>query len=181
MLTELCLEHNRISKEGADALGMMLQANEVLRTLLLGSNGIRDEGLLEICKGIQGAHSGMKHLGVQNNSITPNGGRLLAKCLFASRTIERLVLAGNALGGDGASMLGEGLRYSPSLTHLDLSSNALGDKGLSSFLRCFKIVGGGLGKKARPPNMALQNLDVSGNNLSEEACAELMRAVAKHK
>jgi Ran GTPase-activating protein (RanGAP) involved in mRNA processing and transport len=181
VLRRLCLEHNHIGKEGADALGNMLQTNVTLQALLLGSNVIRDEGLLHISQGIRTPNSAMRLLAVEANSITPNGARLLAKCLFAARKLDTLRLSNNALGGDGAAIIGEGLRYTASLTHLDLSGNLLGDKGVTSFLRCFKIVPGGLGKRTLPANTALQTLDLTKNNLSDEACFELMRAVARHK
>ncbi len=181
VLARLCLEHNHIGKEGADALGTMLQTNLTLQALLLGSNVIRDEGLLQISQGIRTPNSSMRLLAVEANSITPNGARLLAKCMFAARKLDTLRLANNALGGDGAAIIGEGLRHTASLTHLDLCGNLLGDKGVTSFVRCFKHAPGGLGKRTLPANTALQTLNLSKNNLSDEACFELMRAISRHK
>ena len=109
ILTELYLQNNQITGEGAQALA----ENSTLTSLHLGRNNLNDEGAKALAKNMT-----LTSLNLENNEITNEG----AKALAENKILIELYLQNNQITDEGARALSK----SNSLIRLNLENNSLG-------------------------------------------------------
>lgn len=122
---------NHIGSLGAEAIGKLLQCNEVLSHLNLSSNGLGAAGLPFIASALEHNKS-LTHLNISSNNLGIDGARILST-VFDSSCITHLELPRNYLTDKGGAVLFEALAKaiengSDMIQHIDLASNDLGEK-----------------------------------------------------
>lgn len=132
LLTELRISHNvsAIDAPMARALarGLASTANS-LRVLDLSGNGMDDEAVRELSKGLLtlGANSALEFLSLDFNAFGDDGVEALSLALASSQTkLLELHLFGNQVSHVGAAHLAGALRVNVTLKSLILSFNRIG-------------------------------------------------------
>ncbi|MFI0418302.1 ribonuclease inhibitor [Spongiactinospora sp. 9N601] len=139
-----------------------LPAASPARHLLLGTDGLGDEGAATAAAGALAAGAATLYLGC--NVIGPAGARRIADRLIASPGVVRgLWLKRNPLGPDGGRIAGSAA--STGLTTLDLVQTGLDAAGLGVLVDDL-LAAGGIGR-----------LFVSGNPLGPAGATELARLI----
>jgi Ran GTPase-activating protein (RanGAP) involved in mRNA processing and transport len=128
---DLCKQ--ALGVEGCELLTTALTDNQTITSLLLGTNGIGDPGVVEVAELIrQNPHLGVIYLGC--NAISGRGVAAIAEALISNQTVHSLWLKRNSIGVAGASALAEMLRHNRTIHTLDLVHTRLGDEGLAAIL-----------------------------------------------
>lgn len=144
-----------------------LQENTHVRSLMLGTDAIGDEGAQAVARAIENnAQLQVIYLGC--NRITEIGAHFLSDALKDNDSVTGLWLKRNPLGDAGALAIAQMLRTNTHLRTLDMVNTGIGRAGLNALLQV-------LAKK----NRTLQRLYLGGNGL-DELCAisiaEMLRA-----
>ena len=92
-LTTLDLGHNAIGVEGAAALAAALMANDVLTSLLLRGNKLRDAGARALAQ----AFGGLTSLDLGSNAIEAKGAIALIEAHKKNNVLTSLLLKGNSI------------------------------------------------------------------------------------
>lgn len=123
----------RIGPGGAAAIARALRVNKTLTKLVLGSNGISDEGTREITKSLGRRRNSTLHtLKLPLNGLSAEGAGFVAAMLLQNSTLSRLDLSYNGIGDEGCEELATALQLNTHLTNLDLSRNRIGVEGAES-------------------------------------------------
>ena len=173
-------------------------AAQSMSHLGLPRNMIGDD-LLRVLFGVPDmfATLSLRSIDLSHNKIGDSGAQLLATMLMSEAcVVEELILADNFIRPDGAAALGEALMRNESLRVLNLRLNRLGDSGGRALcdgaiehptlrelnLACNGIsiatmgsISGALRRSDPAPSIA--RLDLSGNELAEDACNMLLKAL----
>ncbi len=120
-IEELDLSSNMLSESALSYLASLVQRATQLKSLILLSNAINDEGLLCMVDGMT-QHCSLTRLDLSHNSITAVGLRSLARFLRSDNCrLKKLVLYDIDFGDEGAAALADGLRGNTSLQNLHFS------------------------------------------------------------
>jgi Ran GTPase-activating protein (RanGAP) involved in mRNA processing and transport len=92
-LTTLDLGHNAIGREGAEALAKALMANDVLTSLLLRGNWLRDAGARALAQ----AFGALTSLDLGSNAINDEGAIALIEAHKKNSALTSLLLKGNSV------------------------------------------------------------------------------------
>jgi len=92
-LTTLDLGHNDIGRAGAEALAKALMANDVLTSLLLRGNWLRDAG----ARALSRAFGALTSLDLGSNAINDAGAIALIEAHKANGVLTSLLLKGNSV------------------------------------------------------------------------------------
>eukprot|EP00798_Chlamydomonas_sp_ICE-L_P019001 gene19001-25585_t len=149
------LSKNGIGKMGVGALCQVLQGCGV-RTLMLGTNSIGDEGAELLATAIS-------DLG--QNGISDRGAKALAEALKLNTTITRLDLSGNAIDVEGATAIAEALVANSTLQSLRMRDKYAGETAIAEALAA---------------NSTLQSLSMSDNYVGEKGGVALGEALSKN-
>ena len=141
-IKELNIQNVRVdtmSNEMGSILSKVLAQNRAIAQLNISfvENGIGNDGVKWISKGLQGNHT-LKTLDLACNGIGCDGLASLASVLIKSKhtandqscSLKWLSLRGNPLGNTGAGYICSILEWCESLEYLDLRSTGLSDQGL---------------------------------------------------
>lgn len=90
-VTNIDLDGRDIGDSGTKALGEMLAANTLVKSLNLHSTGISDEGVQVLAKGLHTNHS-LEVLELHGNNFTSLAGQVLIEALEANSTLKKLVV-----------------------------------------------------------------------------------------
>ena len=95
VIEELCLGSNMISNDGISTLAKFLGSNSTLRHLDICKNSFSDIGFEPFARAM-GVNRGITHLDIsKNNHITDNGSLLyLVDSLITNETLQKLDLSG---------------------------------------------------------------------------------------
>ena len=105
-LRSISLSYNNITQKGAAAIGAALAENNILESIRLDHNRLRDAGLQDICLGIaRNPTSRMSDLSLRNNVISNAGAHSLASLLARHRKRLRVIIARNEIENDGAKAI----------------------------------------------------------------------------
>eukprot|EP00960_Hanusia_phi_P070956 767436-Hanusia_phi.AAC.8 len=96
---KLNLWNNRIHPEGCRRLAASLPRLQLLQSLTLRNNDIKDAGCSLIVNHVS---RGIRHLDLRENMITQEGARAIAENLLSMSEISCLMLDTNFIGDDGA-------------------------------------------------------------------------------
>ena len=168
-LTVLILSHNKIEDEGAIAIGHALRDNAdckmqtlelvkcgmraggakalaafcavsaSLTKILVGGNGLGDEGTIILCDALrESTVSKVEELNLRNNFIRPDGAKAIAALCAVRGSLTKLnlirgfdLVSGHQLGDEGTIILCDALRESTvsNVEELDLQYNQIGPNG----------------------------------------------------
>ncbi|KAL0225920.1 hypothetical protein P9112_013244 [Eukaryota sp. TZLM1-RC] len=163
-LTELDLWSNNITSEGASALARALESNCTLTELNLGDNDITDEGASALARALE-SNSTLTELNLGDNDITDEGASALARALESNSTLTELYLNCNNITDEGASALARALESNSTLTELYLNCNNITDEGASALARALES------------NGSITKLYLVSNNITSEGASTLARAL----
>ncbi|XP_066555759.1 ribonuclease inhibitor [Amia ocellicauda] len=159
-LRTLQLEGCMLTSKCCAALATVLEKSRSLQHLGLDWNDIGDEGVRQLCQGLQTPGCVLQTLEMESCELTAGCCGELAQTLSSSHSLTCLVLSDNELGDQGVKLLSAGLKHpncvlqtlvlqennltaacckdleqaldsSSHLTTLDLSRNLLTDKSVS--------------------------------------------------
>ena len=191
-LAKLDLSGNNMSEEVADFLASAIASNSSLEDLRLTDNRLTTSGIVTIAKSLSNI-STLKYLSVQSNLISEEAADSIASVIKINTGIEELYLGNNKLGA-GALKIIRALKEVSSLKVLDLENNNtsgiiaddlaavidhnsvqklwLANNDLRS---CASTILQSLSKIT-----TLTNLNLSGNDMSEEVADFLASAIASN-
>ena len=155
---DLCKQS--IGPRGAGRIRSALRENDVVTSLLLGTDGLGDEGCAEIAPLV----SQLETLYLGCNRITGKGVEAIVSALETNpgHKLRHLWLKRNPLGNRGAISLAEHLRSDKcQLITLDLVNTGLEDEGFTALLEALI-----------DQNRSLRSLYLGGNGLTP-ACGKL--------
>jgi hypothetical protein len=163
------------------------------RHLLLGTNGLGDEGARRVAEALEPGH-GIETVYLGCNKIEVAGVASLADRLVRDRVIRALWLKRNPIGDAGVSRLCEALPHNNNLRTLDLVNIGLTRAGLAELadalsrrpakLERLFLGGNGLGPECVPElgrlahDAGLRELYLAANHLGDEGAAALAAATA---
>lgn len=119
---------NHIGTKGAEALGELLQKNEVLSKLNISSNGLGAAGLQFISSGLVN-NCTLTYLDISNNNLGKDGAAIVAK-IIAYGVVTHLLAQQNNFGDQGGKIILEAFQDTIDneqdvLQELDLKKNEL--------------------------------------------------------
>lgn len=149
-----------------------LRANQQVRSLLLGTDGLRSAGAIAVAAMLADQRPpGLETLYLGCNHIELEGVEALARAI-ATTPIRALWLKRNPVGVEGARVLADLLRAQPALEVLDLTNTRLSDAGAEA------IAQGLLGQVGHASG--LEVLLLGGNGISVRGAEALADALAVH-
>ena len=181
-LSILSLCNNGISGDAADELSAVITQNVLLEDLLLSNNQLHSTGIKVIAKSLSKLIK-LRKLDLFNNNIGKEGASSLAIVIHNSPTLQDLFLSGNNLETSGALEICNALSYINSLHVLTLSNNNISDEVTSELIEVLNnnhlyalLIGGNglecgglkIAQVIGNDNIAMQLLDFSNNNISEQ-------------
>lgn len=167
---DLCKQS--LGLDNAERLLDALRGNRRVRSLLLGTDGLRSAGAKRLAAMLSEARPpALETLYLGCNHIEPDGVEALADAL-AREGVRALWLKRNPLGPAGARALAELLRVQPGLEVLDLTNTRLGDAGAEA-------IAAGLLAQVDAPR-GLQVLMLGSNGIGVRGCEALAEALARH-
>uniref|UniRef100_A0A8D1ARE9 Ribonuclease/angiogenin inhibitor 1 n=1 Tax=Sus scrofa TaxID=9823 RepID=A0A8D1ARE9_PIG len=167
-LETLRLENCGLTPANCKDLCGIVASQASLRELDLGSNGLGDAGIAELCPGLLSPASRLKTLWLWECDITASGCRDLCRVLQAKETLKELSLAGNKLGDEGARLLCE------SLLQPGCQLESLWVKSCSLTAACCQHV-----SLMLTQNKHLLELQLSSNKLGDSGIQELCQALSQ--
>ena len=133
-LERLNLGGNAITEIGLRALSSLFQSKDFLRSVVLRSMNISDDGMTVLAPGLASLRL-LNRLDLSSNRIGDVGLEALAFGLVGLRHLESLLLSNNeGFSAVGLKSLSRALQTMSRLEYLNLSSNSIDDKGLHAFV-----------------------------------------------
>lgn len=162
---DLCKQN--LGPAGCRIVTEALALNTTVRSLLLGTDAIGDEGAADVARLVE-RHGRLEIVYLGCNRIGPEGAGLLADALTPNTTVTGLWLKRNPLGPEGYRAIATMLRTNRTLRVLDLVNTAPDDASLSALLDVLI-----------QENRTVERLYLGGNGLGAKTAvrlSELLRA-----
>ena len=181
-LSILSLCNNGITDDAADELSAVITHNILLEDLLLSNNQLQYTGIAVIAESLSKLIK-LRKLDLFNNNISRQGANSLAVALKNSTSLQDLFLSGNNLETSGTLEICNALSHINSLHVLTLSNNNISDEVTSQLIEVLNnnhlyalLIGGNslecdplkIAQVIENDNIAMQLLDFSNNNISEQ-------------
>ena len=181
-LSMLSLCNNGITDDAADELSTVITRNVLLEDLLLSNNQLHSTGIKIITESLSRLIK-LRKLDLFNNYIGKEGASSLAIVIQNSTSLQDLFLSSNNLETSGALEICNALSHINSLHVLTLSNNNISDEVTSQLIEVLNnnhlyavLIGGNglecgglkIAQVIENDNMAMQLLDFSNNNISEQ-------------
>ena len=189
----LVLSGNSLGLEACVALASLLCDSPQVSSLSVSNCGIGNAEMSILCAAV-GMQScdGVTLLDLSSNNIGKDGATSLSSSLAKWTSLKDLRLAGNAILQGGVEALMNELVVSDcALKSLDLSQTSCGAQGAAAAVKCTKLTSlrlfnnklGSDGFETLIPllkggHASLVNLDLGGNDASEEAVVRLLNSIA---
>lgn len=125
-LREFAAGRNRLEDAGARALSAAFKKLGTLRHIELPQNGIREEGIVELAKGI-GQCTQLEYLNLNDNTFRATGATAMSRAIRNIEQCLRVVDFGDCLCREGAVDVLEAIadNHGNTITLIDLSGNDL--------------------------------------------------------
>ena len=134
-LRRLEIGRNRLENGSAELMSQALRAHGRLEEISLPQNGIRPEGVAELCHGIAGNPALIK-LNLQDNTFTTVGSQALAVALGKLDALQTLNIGDCLLGSQGCDMIVDALAAAACpLESLNLQYNEMSEEGVKNIIR----------------------------------------------
>ncbi|XP_078391223.1 NACHT, LRR and PYD domains-containing protein 3-like isoform X2 [Cetorhinus maximus] len=183
-----------IQCEGLQRLEHVLYKCQKLRLI---SNNLGDSGVKLLSAALRNPGCKIQELDLRNNNLTDSCTKDFASVISTNQSLTDLDLGVNPLGDSGVKLLSVALRnsgckiqrlglednkltdscaedlasvFNRSLTDLDLGDNNLGDSGVKR-----------LSVALRGPDCKIQELDLSGNRLTDSCAEDLASALSTNR
>eukprot|EP00438_Fugacium_kawagutii_P025139 Skav208293 [mRNA] locus=scaffold897:93600:94457:+ [translate_table: standard] len=117
-LSSLCLDWNDIGPEGSALLAKALDKKNVLCSLDLRSNPLKDEGVLCICKAVSSCS--LKWLGLGETMLTDQGAEPALQAMLGHPSLKGIDIGENSLTDAVCSTLAHFIQGTPNLQQLYL-------------------------------------------------------------
>ena len=194
-LSILSLCNNGITDDAADELSAVITHNILLEDLLLSNNQLQYTGITIISESLRKLIK-LRKLDLFNNNISRQGANSLTIVLQNSTSLQDLFLSGNNLETSGALEICNALSYINSLHVLTLSNNNISDEVTSQLIEVLNnnhlyalLIGGNglecgalkIAQVIENDNIAMQLLDFSNNNISEQDKEKIKVVFLKRK
>ncbi|MEZ6044363.1 MAG: hypothetical protein R3C11_02030 [Planctomycetaceae bacterium] len=144
-----------------------LIGNEYIQSLLLGTDGIGDQGAADVAQLIR-QNTNLRVIYLGCNKITSVGVKEIARAIQETDHISSLWLKRNPLGEEGYQILAEMLKSNTSLTILDLVNTNPGELGLKALVASLK------------QNKSITRLYLGGNYLQHQDATPLADLLASN-
>ncbi|XP_078391229.1 NACHT, LRR and PYD domains-containing protein 3-like isoform X7 [Cetorhinus maximus] len=194
-IQKLNLGDNKLTDSCAEDLASVF--NRSLTDLNLGDNNLGDSGVKRLSVALRGPDCKIQKLDLRNNNLTDSCTKDFASVISTNQSLTDLDLGVNPLGDSGVKLLSVALRnsgckiqrlglednkltdscaedlasvFNRSLTDLDLGDNNLGDSGVKR-----------LSVALRGPDCKIQELDLSGNRLTDSCAEDLASALSTNR
>jgi len=186
-VTDINFHGNSLGAQGAAALAGMLKVNTCVTALNLGGNHITNVGATSLAASLHAPTCALRSLLLYSNSIADDGACDLAFALGGTRVITSgrdkgatetnqapntvltsLDLSANVLTCAAAGKLAETLATNSTLTHLQLTHNVLRDTGAQKL------------EAALENNWSLLKLTTEGNNFAETVRTNLKDLIKRN-
>jgi len=133
-LETLCINNSDVTPVGAQAVAAMLLAPSSLTECDLGSNKLKEAGVIAVCNAVkENKQTKLANLSLSRNDVSPKGGRAVAEAvaamLSAAASLTKLLLFENKLGDEAANALAPAIAANATLTYIDLEDCKLGEAG----------------------------------------------------
>ena len=189
----LSLCNNGITDDAADELSAVITQNILLDDLLLSNNQLHYTGIKIIAKPLSKLIK-LRKLDLFNNNIAKEGASSLAIVLQNSTSLQDLFLSSNNLETSGALEICNALSHINSLHVFTLSNNDINDEVTSQLIEVLNnnhlyalLIGGNglecgalkIAQVIENDNIAMQLLDFSNNNISEQDKEEIKVVFSK--
>lgn len=162
---DLCKQN--LGVVGCRAVTGALRESNLVHSLLLGTNGIGDEGAALVAELVRVRPLRTVYLGC--NLIGPAGAGALAGAVQHQPEVRALWLKRNPIGPEGAAALATLLRGNTTLRTLDVVNTGIGEAGATDILRA--LAG---------DNATLEHLYLSGNGLTPAVLPEVLAVLERH-
>ena len=194
-LSILSLCNNGITDDAADELSAVITHNILLEDLLLSNNQLQYTGIAIIAESLSKLIK-LRKLDLFNNNISRQGASSLAIVLKNCTSLQDLFLSGNNLETRGALEICNALSHINSLHVLTLSNNNISDVVTSQLIEVLNnnhlyalLIGGNylecgalkIAQIIENDNIAMQLLDFSNNNISEQDIEKIKVVFSKRK
>ncbi len=179
---------------GCARLTSALRANSQVKSVLLGTDAIGDEGAFSFARLIESnPHLEVVYLGC--NGITARGAKELARVLESNASVKGLWLKRNPIGDEGVLALAKMLRHNPTLEILDVVNCGFSSEAFGRFAAILRDENRSLkrlyaGGNGAPPalflaecldlNPALEGLLLNVGTLGNRGAAFLGEALARN-
>ena len=193
-LSILSLCNNGISDDAADELSAVITQNVLLEDLLLSNNQLHSTGTKIIAESLSKLIK-LRKLDLFNNYIGKKGASSLAIVIQNSSTsVQDLFLSSNNLETSGALKICNAVSHINSLHVLTLSNNNISDEVTSQLIEVLNnnhlyalLIGGNglecgglkIAQVIENDNIAMQLLDFSNNNISEQDKEKIKEVFSK--
>ena len=181
-LSILSLCNNGITDDAGNELSAVITSNVLLEDLLLSNNKLHCTGI-KIISGSLSNLIKLRKLDLFNNVISKEGASSLATVIQNSYSLQDLFLSSNNFDTSGALEICNALSHINSLHVLTLSNNNISDEVTSQLIEVLNnnhlyalLIGGNclecsalkIAQVIENDNIAMQLLDFSSNNISEQ-------------
>ena len=192
-LNVLSLCDNGITDDAADELSTVITQNVLLEDILLSNNLLQSTGIKVISRSLSKLIK-LRKLDLFNNNIDKEGASSLANLIQNSSSLQDLFLSSNNLETNGALEICNALSHINSLHVLTLSHNNLSDEVTSQLIEVLNnnhlyalLIGGNglecgslkIAQAIENDNIAMQLLDFSNNNISEQDKENIKKMFSK--
>lgn len=183
---------NVINLEGSQVLGQFLASNISLRKLVLCSNKLQPESIINISEGLASnttlislnleynnintlavakilEYNNLQELDLSGCKITGAGAIDIFKALADNTSLQKLNLYNNSLDDEAMLELAQALNQNNTLTDLNLSSTNLSDVGLTALATVLEH------------NTGLQRLNLDSNNITSFGAISLAHTLDQNK
>ena len=135
-IRELYIQKNGIGYKGAQALGEALKTNFGLQTLSVANNELGVSGIRSLAQGpISNEKCGLLFLNVSTNGILDEGVVELGKYIKTTHCkLKNLIVRNNGITGEGAMALAEYIEGNREIVHLNIQRNSIGSKGADALI-----------------------------------------------
>ena len=176
------------------AITYVITENKLLERLSLSDNNLNDDGIIKIAQSLY-KHSKLKNINLQYNNITEEAAEALASIISSNTGLEELYLGNNQLKL-GVTKISTALKNISSLIVLDLDNNNIPEEvadELSAAIRANNsleklwLSDNHLGSStvkivnALKEILTLKEINLNGNNRSEELAPALTSIITKSK
>lgn len=192
----LQLFRNDISKNGADAIGRLVEGrgSEFIVDINLSCNTLGFKGAQLLCQRFIGSKNLVRYLNLSNNLIGDEGAEEVAQLLASNpESLTKLNVSSNEISDKGGAAIAHALNKNSTLLFLNLSENNFGQKTIDSLAdpirntKSLKIID--LRKCLNTQDLRQQIMSISNENNNirvdtgvsdEDIFGEMMAKISEH-